>query len=109
LQPCSTFSDQKREETGMSAIGALLGTLLLIFQLVLVARAVVDWTAALSAGPEPDWRRTARRITHAPTEPVLAPVRRVLPPVRLGSVGIDLAFIVVFFAAVLLRQIVMMF
>ena len=39
----------------MSAIGALLGTLLLIFQLVLVARAVVDWTAALSAGPEPDW------------------------------------------------------
>jgi YggT family protein len=93
----------------MSAIGALLGTVLLLFQLVLVARAVVDWTAALSSGPEPAWRRTATRITHAATEPVLAPVRRVVPTIRAGSVGIDLAFIVVFFAAVLLRQVVMSF
>jgi YggT family protein len=90
----------------MSAIGVLLGTVLLLFQLVLVARAVVDWVGVLSSGPEPEWRRGARRVTHAATEPVLAPVRRVLPPVRFGSVGIDLAFIVVFFAAVVLRQIV---
>jgi YggT family protein len=91
----------------MSAIGVLLGTVLLLFQLVLVARAVVDWVAVLSSGPEPGWRSTARRVTHAVTEPVLAPVRRVLPPVRFGSVGIDLAFIVVFFAAVVLRQILL--
>jgi YggT family protein len=90
----------------MSAIGALLGTVLLLFQLVLLARMAVDWIAVLSSGPEPEWRRTARRVTHAATEPVLAPVRRVLPPVRFGSVGIDLAFIVVFVAAVLLRQVV---
>jgi YggT family protein len=90
----------------MTAIGALLGAVLLLFELVLVARAVIDWVAVLSTGPEPGWRRTTRRVTYAVTEPVLAPVRRVLPPVRLGSVGIDLAFIVVFFAAVVLRQIV---
>jgi YggT family protein len=90
----------------MTGIGVLLGWVLLLFQIVLVARAVVDWVAALSSGPEPQWRRTAQRVTHAVTEPVLAPVRRVLPPVRFGSVGIDLAFIVVFFAAVVLRQIV---
>jgi YggT family protein len=91
----------------MSSIGVLLGAVLLLFQIVLVARAVVDWVAALSSGPEPAWRRTAQRVTHAATEPVLAPVRRVLPPVRFGSVGIDLAFIVVFFGAVVLRQIVL--
>jgi YggT family protein len=91
----------------MSAIGTLLGTVLLLFQIVLIARAVVDWVAALSSGPEPEWRRTAQRVTHAVTEPVLAPVRRVLPPVRFGSVGIDLAFIVVFVAVVVLRQIVL--
>ncbi|GAA5136495.1 YggT family protein [Pseudonocardia adelaidensis] len=90
----------------MSAIGALLGTVLLLFQLVLLARMAVDWIAVLSSGPEPEWRRSARRVTHAVTEPVLAPVRRVLPPVRFGSVGIDLAFIVVFVAAILLRQVV---
>jgi YggT family protein len=91
----------------MSAIGALLGTVLLLFQLVLLARVAVDWIAVLSSGPEPEWRRTARRITHGATEPVIAPVRRVLPPIRAGSVGIDLAFIVVFIVAVLLRQVVM--
>jgi YggT family protein len=79
----------------------------LLFQIVLLARVAVDWIAVLSSGPEPEWRRTARRITHGATEPVIAPVRRVLPPIRAGSVGIDLAFIVVFFVAVLLRQFVM--
>ena len=34
------------------------------------------------------------------TEPVLAPVRRVVPPLRLGSVALDTSFIVIF-AAVL--------
>jgi YggT family protein len=34
-------------------------------------------------------------------------VRRVLPPVRFGSVGIDMAFIVVFVAVIVLRQIVL--
>jgi YggT family protein len=93
----------------MSAIGALLGTVLLLFQIVLLARVVVDWIAVLSSGPEPEWRRTAQRITHAATEPVIAPVRRVLPTIRAGSVGIDLAFIVVFIATVLLRQVVTSF
>ena len=90
----------------MTAIGALLGTVLLLFQIVLLARVVVDWIAALSSGPEPEWRRTAQRVTHAVTEPVIAPVRKVLPPIRAGSVGIDLALIVVFLAVVLLRQFV---
>jgi YggT family protein len=90
----------------MSAIGALLGTVLLLFQIVLLARVVVDWVAVLSSGPEPEWRRTAQRVTHAVTEPVIAPVRRVLPPVRAGGIGIDLAFIVVFIAVLLLRQFV---
>jgi YggT family protein len=90
----------------VTAIGTLLGALLLIFQIVLVARVVVDWIAVLSTGPEPGWRRQARRAVHAVTEPVLAPVRRVLPPLRVGSVAIDLAFLVVFIAVVLLRQVV---
>ena len=40
------------------------------------------------------------------TEPVLAPVRRVLPPVRLGSMSIDLAFTAVFVLVMVLRTIV---
>jgi YggT family protein len=37
---------------------------------------------------------------------VLAPVRRVLPPLRTGSAGFDLAVPVVFIAVLLLRMLV---
>jgi YggT family protein len=40
------------------------------------------------------------------TEPVIAPVRRVLRPIRFGSVTIDIAFTVVFVAVVILRSVV---
>ena len=46
-------------------------------------------------------------VTHAWTEPVIAPVRRVLPPLRLGGAGsLDLAFTVVFVAVLVLRTVV---
>jgi YggT family protein len=37
---------------------------------------------------------------------VIDPVRRVLRPVRVGSVSIDLAFTAVFFAVIVLRSVV---
>ena len=91
----------------MGLVLALVSFLLLLFQLLLVARAILDWSVALAG---PSTRGTVRsRLTgavHAVTEPVLAPVRRVLPPLRLGGVGIDLSFIVVFLTVVLLRAII---
>ena len=88
----------------MSFIGTLLGFVLLLFLIAMVVRAVVDWTDALRAG-RGEWTDRARRLSHAVTEPVIAPVRRVLKPVRLGSVQLDLAFTVVFLAALVLRSI----
>ncbi|HSF85219.1 MAG TPA: YggT family protein [Acidimicrobiia bacterium] len=37
--------------------------------------------------------------------PVLMPIRRVLPPVRIGGMGLDLSPIVLFFGILLLRSI----
>lgn len=87
-------------------IAGLLSFALLLFEIVLIARMVVDWAGMLS----PDTGRSssmyqARRVTHGITEPVLGPVRRVLRPVRVGSMSIDLAFTVVFVAVVILRSV----
>ena len=86
---------------------ALVSLVLLLVQLLLVARAVLDWSVAL-AGPSVAgslrYRLTAG-VT-AVTEPILAPVRRVIPPLRLGGFSLDLAFIVVFFAIVLIRSLI---
>lgn len=86
-------------------IAGLLGFGLLLFELVLVARMVLDWTGVLSPGGSGGMQQ-ARRITYAITEPVLGPVRRVLRPVRIGSVSLDLAFTAVFVAVLVLRNVV---
>jgi YggT family protein len=88
----------------VSVIGSLLGLVLLLFLVALVVRAVLDWTSVLASGGQGVAR--AREISHRVTEPVIGPVRRVLPPVRLGGVQLDLAFTVVFIATLILRSLV---
>ncbi|KFU76613.1 YggT family protein [Amycolatopsis lurida] len=87
----------------MSALGDLLGYLLTLFLIVLIARMVLDWVVTLSTRP-PGWAFRVRGIAHRLTEPVLAPVRRVVRPVRAGGVAFDLAFTLVFLAVVLLQS-----
>ncbi|MFR9805885.1 YggT family protein [Pseudonocardia sp. RS010] len=84
-------------------IASLLGLLLVLFQLVLLARVVVDWIGVLSPGSGGSALYQARRVTHGITEPVIAPVRRVVRPVNLGGISLDLAFIIVFFGVLILR------
>lgn len=93
----------------MSAVGSLLGTLLLIFELVLIARIVLDWVGVLSPGSSSGGLVRARGFVHAVTEPVIAPVRRVVRPLRIGSVSLDLAFTIVFLAVLVLRSVVVRF
>jgi YggT family protein len=91
------------EEFAMSLIGTLLGYVLTVFLVVLIARMVLDWTTMLANRPR--WTGRARVVTHAATEPIIAPVRRLLPPVRFGAVGLDLAFTVVFVVVLILRSV----
>ncbi|MEV6769968.1 YggT family protein [Nocardia sp. NPDC051030] len=88
----------------MSLIGLLLGWALTVLILVLLARMVLDWIGTLSTDPAP-WVGKGRALTYRWTEPLLAPVRRVLPPIRTGGLSIDLAFTVVFILALVLRSV----
>ncbi|MCW2661531.1 MAG: hypothetical protein JWP83_2683 [Mycobacterium sp.] len=88
-------------------VASLFGLVLLFFEFVLIARMVVDWIGVLSpVGGRSDGLSKARRITHTMTEPVIRPVRRVLKPVRLGSMSVDLAFTAVFVAVIIVRTVV---
>lgn len=88
----------------MSAVGTLLSLVLTLFVIVLVIRAVLDWTGVLAGGGGGAAR--ARGAVYAVTEPVIRPVRRVVRPIRLGAVSFDLAFTLVFVAALVLRSLV---
>jgi YggT family protein len=89
------------------SIGYVLGLILLAFQLVLVARVILDWSVVLAGPPAIGGvRQRVISVVTRITEPVLAPVRRVVPPLRVGGAAIDLSFIIVFLAVVILRVVV---
>lgn len=59
---------------------------------VLFVRAVLSWFPPTGAMYD------VRRVLLLVTEPVLAPVRRALPPIDLGGASVDLSMLVVGFA-----------
>lgn len=89
----------------MNALGALLGFVLQLFLIVLIVRAVLDLTGVRTPGDR-GWVSRTRAVSHRLTEPVIGPVRRVLKPVQIGGVQLDLAFPVVFVTTLILRSLV---
>ncbi|MGH8980110.1 MAG: YggT family protein [Acidimicrobiales bacterium] len=61
------------------------------YVLVLIARALLSWIPARPGTP----LHSVVRALDVVTEPVLRPVRRILPTFRAGGIGIDLSIIVV--------------
>lgn len=64
-----------------------------LYLLILLGRIVLSWFPTSGNGP----MAGVQRFLFGVTEPVLAPLRALLPPVRFGAVGIDLSPIIVFF------------
>ena len=77
----------------------LIYVVLQLFLLCLLARAVLSWFPSSGGALE-----TVRRALFTITEPVLGPVRSLLPPVRFGGMGLDLSFMVVFFVIVIVMR-----
>lgn len=72
--------------------------LLTLYWLVLLAHVVFSW---VPRPPEPILPLV--RGVRALVEPVAAPLRRVIPPLQLGGMGLDLSILILFFAVILLR------
>jgi len=73
-----------------------------IYSLVIVARILLEWIQVSSDHPV----AKARRVLRAVTDPVLSPVRRLLPPIRVGGAGLDLSPMVVIVALWILASII---
>lgn len=80
----------------------LVRYILWAYVVVLFARALLSWFPVHAGSPLLPVIRVLDRLT----EPVLAPIRRILPPVRAGGMAIDLSIIVAIIAVELVAQLI---
>lgn len=73
----------------------LLGGLLEIYLLLMFARAILSW---FSSSPSPALAKI-NAILIKITEPVLKPIQKIIPPVRIGGTYLDLSILIFFLAA----------
>lgn len=79
----------------MNAVRSLIGLVLYLYLLVLFARLILGWVQVFAR----DWRPSGPMLVLAEgvytlTDPPLRALRKVLPPIRIGSVALDLGFLV---------------
>lgn len=91
----------------MVIVGVVLVYLLYAFLLLLIARLILDYVQLFARS----WRPTGvvlvlAEATYTVTDPPLRLLRRFIPPLRLGSVALDLSFMVLFIVVLVMIRIV---
>ncbi|KAD3633263.1 YggT family protein [Arthrobacter yangruifuii] len=91
----------------MNIILPLVYLVLVLFQLALILRIVYDAVQMFAR----QWRPKGPALVLATgvygvTDPPVRLMRRIIPPLRLGGVALDLAFLVLFILVSILTQIV---
>ena len=80
----------------MAVVATIALYVLYAFLGLMFVRLIVDWTMVFARNWRPRGAVAAvLEVAYSVTDPPLRALRRVLPPLRLGSFALDLAFIVV--------------
>jgi len=90
----------------MFLVGQVIDFVLWACVVVLIARFVIDWVQMLARS----WRPSGLvlvicELVYTATDPPLRAIRRVIPPLRLGQVALDLSPMVLLIALWLLQGI----
>ena len=90
----------------MSVVLSVVKLLLFVFMLMLLARVVLSLVLSVSR----DWHPKGAGLVvtesvFTVTDPPIKALRKVIPPLRLGAISFDLAFLIVFLAVSILWQV----
>lgn len=88
----------------MRVAGAIIELVTYIYLVFLLCRLVVDWVQIFAR----EWTPRGPLLVvlegvYSATDPPINAVRRLLPPLRLGAITLDVGFLVVLIALLLLR------
>ena len=79
---------------------------LLVFLILLVFRLIMEYVFMFARSYRPAGIvAVALELCYTVTDPPLKALRRVIPPLKIGRVSLDLSFIVLFFVVTILMQV----
>ena len=89
----------------MDIVKTVLTYVLWLYLLLLIGRLIISWIQAFSR----DWHPSGvilviAEVVYTATDPPLRLLRRYIPTVRLGTVALDLSFMVLFLVIIVLLQ-----
>lgn len=83
----------------MAIVLAVAAIVLYVFLVLLIARLVLEWIQVFARQWQPRGPiLVVAETTYTATDPPLKAVRKVLKPIRIGSMQLDLAFLVLLLA-----------
>src|SRR5699024_5417288 len=100
------MQQRKARGTHVATIFYILGTALSLYVYVLLARVILDLVQVFSR----EWKPTGFLLVLAEavytlTDPPLKMLRKVIPPLRLGQISLDLGFIVLLIGAQIIASV----
>jgi YggT family protein len=81
----------------------ILGTLLGVYWLILFARIILSWFPP----PRSPGARSVVSVIYDITDPILRPLRNLIPPVRMGAMAMDFSPIIIFIVIGVVRSAVL--
>ena len=91
----------------MSSVASAVYFALLVFLLFLIFRLIMEYVFLLARSYRPTGLvAAALELAYSVTDPPLKALRRVIPPLRIGQVSLDLGFIILFIAVRILMSVV---
>jgi YggT family protein len=94
----------------MTPIGSILYAILFLFFLLLITRIVFDYVQMFARSWQPSGIvLVLLEAVYSVTDPPIRALRRVIPPLRLGGISLDLAIFVLFIILVIAMRVVQAF
>ncbi|WP_244927595.1 YggT family protein [Nocardioides sp. W7] len=91
----------------MEAVGNILLIVLYVFFGMLWIRFIVDWVQMFARGWSPHGALLLLlEVVYTTTDPPIRALRRVIPPLRLGSIALDVSFLIVMISTYVLIALV---
>ncbi len=79
----------------MNSLGEIVATILWLYFVILLARFVIDLVQMLSRSWEPHGvMLLVAELVYTLTDPPLKLLRKIIPPLKIGGVTLDLSFLV---------------